>query len=405
MSETDQVDDLRDDIASQVVDTPEKAPEPAKSVNDPTGLRETITKAVRESAEKAAAGAKPADHAKPTPDGERQRGADGKFLQKDAAPAPDKAAQPQKQFEKPLDGAQPGAVQSKQADAAPGTWRTEAKAKWETLDPLVKAEVLKREDERSREVAKYQQQISHINNTYGPVEKLIGPRRALWRAQFGSEDKALERLFHVSDLASQSPNDFLAFYLSQPDVAAKVDMQRVLGTQAPTDDIRSHPVVSQLQQTVNGLQQQLQGFLGHQQSQQVQTIEQQITEYASAKGPDGTPMRPHFDAVRDDVFSLIPALKAQFPQATVSQILDKAYQTAIHTNDTVSGEVRKIEEERIRSEIERADRARRAQAANKSIPSGTPGNASNKSPVNATDLRAELVRNFRANQRGETARV
>ena len=409
MSEADQVDTILPDgsaFSVETVETPkapaEKTPElkpDTSNTTDPTGLRATLRKAMADTQAKQAEVKKPEVETKA--DG-RPRGDDGKFLPKDAAPT--KVEQPKVDV-KPSEGAQPGADQVKKPDAAPGTWRAEAKAKWDGLDPVVKAEVLKTQSEASREIGKFQQQIQQINQAYGPIEQVLGPHRNRMRVEAGSEAEYLKRTLEVSEFASKDPTQFLAWYLAQPNIASQVDLQKVFGQQAPTDDIRSHPVVSQLQQTVQGLQQQLQGFLGQQQTQQISTVEQQITEFASAKGTDGSPLRPHFEAVREDVFNLIPALKAQFPHASVAQIMEKAYQTAIHTNDAVSGELRRIEEERIRSEIEKAERVKKAQLAGKSIPSGAPAGKPANGAADPNDLRGTLTGLVRSWKTGESARI
>lgn len=375
------------------LESPKPKPEPVvEKTNDETGLRDTIIASVKKVNE-AAKAEKPLD-VKP----EFQDGRDpttGKFTPK-AAPTKDAAT-----LEKPQEGAQTGADQLK-PDAAPGTWKPEARAKWDATDALVKAEVLRRESESTREVAKFQTQLQQLNQAYTPIEQLIGPRRALWRAQHGSEGEALKQLLNLSDLAGQDPNAFIAHYISSPDIASRIDLQKVFGSQAPGDDINRHQVVQRLQETVNGLQQQVSGFLTHQQTQATQSNEQQIAEFATAEGSDGNALRPHFESVREDVFNMIPVLRAQFPQATVAQIMDKAYQTAIHTNDTVSGEVKRQEEQRIRDELEKADRLKKAQLANKSIPPGAP--APNLAEPGTDDLRATLRRNF-AKMNGTDARI
>lgn len=411
MSEVDQVDDLNAEITAQVqvnepaVEMPVSTPEPkpdTSNTTDPTGLRATLRKAMAETAAKQAEKVT-APIEKPAGEETRQRGPDGKFLPKDAAPI--KPVEQPKVDVKPSEGAQPGAEQAKKPDAAPGTWRAEAKAKWDGLDPVVKAEVLKTQSEASREIGKFQQQIQQINQAYGPIEQVIGPHRNRMRVEAGSEAEYLKRTLEVSEFASKDPTQFLGWYLAQPNIAAAVDLQKVFGQHAPTDDIRSNPVVKQLYETVDGLTKQVQGFMGQQQSAQVTSVEQQITEFASAKGADGTPLRPHFEAVREDVFNLIPALKAQFPQATVGQIMEKAYQTAIHTNDSVSGEIRRIEEERLRSQFEKDQRIKAAQLANKSLPTGSPPGKPVAGAADPNDLRGTITGLVRSWKTGEQPRI
>jgi len=395
------------DQAPVVQDVEPKLPAPPevkKDTSDKTGLRDTIRAAVQKANESAKEQTAKVPAA---PDG-RERGPDGKFLPKEtkADEAPKQATQPT-QTEKPVEQAKPGTEQPK-ADAAPGTWRAEAKAKWDGLDPVVKAEVLKTQSDASREIGKYQQQIQQINQAYSQVEQIIGPRRALWRAQFGGEGEALKRLTDLSDLASQQPEQFLAYYLSQPDIASRIDLQKVFGQNAPPpgSDINSHPVVQSLRQELDGLKQQVTGFIGQQTTQQTATIEQQIHEFANATDGSGSPMRPHFDAVREDVFNLVPALRHQFPNDSVPKILQRAYDVAIRTNDSVAAQVARADEARIRSELEKQERAKRAALANKSVaPSGpAPGSmGGNANPE--TDLRAVIKRNAAKIWGGADARI
>lgn len=393
MSEQDAPELLQDQTGNQPAEAP--APEPViDPTKDETGLRDTLKAAMAQTNAKLAEKEKtettqPVDGRDPVT---------GKFTPKQAAP--DKVEQPI--LKKPSEGAQPEADPARKPDAAPGTWKPEARAKWDATDALVKAEVLRRESESTREVAKFQQQLQLINQAYTPIEQLIGPRRALWRAQHGSEGEALKKLLNLSDLASQDPNAFIAYYASSPDVAGRLDLQKVFGQQAPGDDINRHPVVQQLQQTVDGLKQQVSGFLSQHQTQATQSAEQQIAEFVNAKGNDGSPLRPHFEQVREDVFNLIPALKAQFPNENVSQVMERAYNVAIRTNDNVSGEIKRIEEQRIRDSIEKEERLKKAQLANKSIPPGAP--APHQAGADPNDLRATLRANF-AKFNGGEARI
>lgn len=375
--------------------------------SDKTGLRDSIKAAIAKQNESAAAKATPA--AKGAPNDAPTKGPDGKFLPRDktaapakAAPTPnDKAAEGGKTTDQ---AAQPGAVPNK--DAAPGTWRAEAKAKWEALDPVVKAEVLKTQSESAREITKFQQQIQQINQAYTPIEQVIGPRRALWRAQFGSEAEALKRLTAVSDLATSSPNDFLAYYLSQPDVAAKVDMQKLFGQGEAGGALpAANPQLQPLLQEINGLKQQLNGFVSQAQTREQSTIEQQIAAFAKETDQSGAPLRPHWDAVSEDIYKMIPALKAQYPQATVQQVMDRAYTIATQTHPEIGPEVQRQNEERIRAEVEKAERAKRAQLANKSIPPGQRPGGVLTEQGNPKDLRATLLRNYRAVQEGLETRV
>ena len=373
----------------EVTVEPEVEPksEPTQPSLDKTGLRDTIRAAVLKSQEPD----KEPEEFKSEPRKVPEKGPDGKF-----AKAPEKV-------EQPLEGAPPDAIPKK--DAAPGTWKPDAKAKWETLDPLVKTEVLRRESESTREVAKYQKQIEQINQSYTPIEKIIGPRRALWRTQFGSEEQALNQLMNISDLASQDPTAFLKFYVSQPDISSRLDLTKVFGDEVDTsNNLSSNPVVQQLQNTVQGLNQQVSSFINQRNDTELKTVEQQIDEYISAQDGNGTLLRPHFETVRQDIFNMLPAIRTQYPNDSVVQVMEKAYNTAIHTNPDLAGEMKRLQTEGIRANLDKEERAKKAVLANKSLDPGTPGNGQ-AGAVQATDLRSEIANNVRKFARGEQQRV
>lgn len=385
-------EDNEDLQLDQQIETPEikppETPAPEPKVEEPAkplSLREQLTESVKKL---------------------RERDETGKFVKeaKVEKPAPEKKVEQPKVDVKPSEGAKPGAVQSPQTGAAPGTWRASAKAKWEAIDPEVRAEVLKRESESTREIAKFQQQIQQINQAYTPIEQLIGPRRALWRAQYGSEDAALKQLLNLSDLASSNPTEFLQLCLNDPNFASRIDMQKVFGQGQPGQP-EANPQVNALQQKIAGLEQQLNGFVSQNQTQQQASISQQISEFASAKDQAGNLLRPHFESVREDVFNLIPTLKAQFPGFTVPQIMEKAYAIAVNTNDTVSQEISRLNEQRIREDIEKAERVKKAQLANKSLPTGGAPVNGRAVEGNPSDLRATLLKNMRAYNQGNEPRI
>lgn len=84
-----------------------------------------------------------------------------------------------------------------------------------------------------------------------------------------------------------------------------------------------------------------------------------IRSFAEAKGPDGNPLRPHFNDVRQEMGRLI--------SAGLAADLDSAYQKAIRTNDAVWAKVQgdesakraKAEAERVAKEREAASKAAR----------------------------------------------
>src|SRR5437016_5102893 len=74
---------------------------------------------------------------------------------------------------KPVEGAEPAAKPAEPAptDIAPDTWRKEAKEKWAMVDPVVKAEIAKREGD----IAKYVGEVGPSLNVAKNMEKVLAP--------------------------------------------------------------------------------------------------------------------------------------------------------------------------------------------------------------------------------------
>jgi hypothetical protein len=402
--------DIDQDLPEQPLQAPEASPETTPPVEqpkepaapDPKDLGKTLRYNMERINKEAEAKAKatPAKEQAPANDG-KGRDDKGRFVKPPEQKDPKLAQKPAEQSEP----AKPGAVPKK--DVAPGTWRADAKAEWEKTPPAVRAEALRRESELTQAVAKRDQQITQINQAYGGIERLIGSRRAGWTADHGSVEVAMGKLLAMNDLAASDPNAFLARYLNFPDVASRLDLQKVFGNAAPQGaDLNQHPALQSAMQEISGLKQQLSGFLNQHQQTQAASTEQQVAAFIEAKDEQGNPKRPHFDAVREDVFNLIPALKPTMPGASVEQVMDRAYTIAIHSNQSVAGEVRQMEEQRIREGIEKQQRLERAKLANKSgLPNAPQGEHSSGEQVNPKDLRATLKRNLALARQGETPRI
>lgn len=320
----------------------------------------------------------------------------GKFVKKDTQAA-ESAAQPTKGPEGATEGTQAGSL------AAPTTWKAEVRTKWDKLDPDVKAEILKREEDMSRGASQLSEKIKPIKAFYDELAPTLAPRAAALRQNFGSEAKAINQLFALSDFSQKDPVGFLRWYTQQnPNVDFGAAFQK---PEASLD-----PEVQGLQKEIQGLKSQLQqydqrlsGFDQFTQTQRQQATSSEIIGFAQEKDASGNPLRPHFDAVQPQIMKLVPIIRAENPDMSVREVLSKAYDDAVWLNPDTRSQVTQSQVSQAQESERKRQRAEKAVLASKSITGGTPnGGRPNGAPVN--NLRAELEANF-AKFAGEAARL
>lgn len=293
----------------------------------------------------------------------RTRGPDGKFVAKpavdpNAQPVPDQNTQ-QQQGQTDL-VAQTEAIISK----LPDNMRTE-------VQQIIQA----RDAAFNNWVAPLVSQL----NGFEAIEKVIGPRREAWARNGMSPEQAVNQLFALSDFASRDPAGFIQQFAA----TNNIDL-----TTLEDDGEQVDPEVLELRQKVAQLEQ---GFQSNQQQQQQQTQQQQhqeraqqVAQFATEKDAQGQLLRPHFEAVVDNIMQALPGLRAANPNAHPSQLLQSAYDTAIWANPTTRASL--IEAERLKSA---SDRARNARQAGSSV-TGAPGSDAQQAKPPANSVREAL---------------
>lgn len=100
-----------------------------------------------------------------------------------------------------------------------------------------------------------------------------------------------------------------------------------------------------------------------------QSLNNDIENYATEAGPDGKPLRPHFDAVYKHMIPVAKAYREANPEAPERQILDAAYKDAIYLHPQVRQLV--LEEEVSKKALERqladSEKVQRAKVAGSSL--------------------------------------
>lgn len=346
------------------VTEPQQAVAPAQ----PESLRDTILAAVKEVETKS-----PSDG----------RDDKGRFSPKQSGEKAADSAAPVQQTQSP-EGVNVADAQPKKLDA-PATWRQEAKAKWDTLDPFLKEEILKREKESAQAATARGDEIKQVKAFYDEIGPVISPRLAAWQQQGLTPKQAVSELFSISDFAGRDPAGFVKWFqqrmgLNQEDVAQ---------SQLSVD-----PDVARLEQTIQGLQSKLQQFEGYTQQQQLQSTKSDIEGFATEKDASGNPVRPHFDAVEPQIRRLVPIIKAENPGASARAILQKAYDEAVYLNPDVREQIIQSRLGQVQKDGEAAaaaERAKKAQAAGKLLSGGTPTGTKPAGAADPNNLRATIV--------------
>ncbi len=266
----------------------------------------------------------------------KSRDADGKFK---AAPADDKApakdaqtrqAKPAR-VDAPAERAAPDHAADGQpqrdVNRPPSSWKPAAREKFGALDPAIKAEIHRREQDFQTGQAQLLPDATLGKN----IRQVIEPYRMLIEAEGGTPERAVADLFRTAAIfrtgSMQQKYQAVAQIAQQFGLDLRVFSPRPNGAPnpnpqpAPNPQFRD-PRVDQL--------------LHQQQQERAQAAqrEQQITEstverWMNEADAEGNPKRPYLNDVINEMAVLVPQLMQADPSLTHSAALDAAYDRAI----------------------------------------------------------------------------
>lgn len=209
-----------------------------------------------------------------------------------------------------------------------------------------------------------QQRIARLE----PVEQLIAPRRDAWALNGMSEQQAIGQLLALSDFASRDMKGFIKYMADNNNIS----LEELVLTTEPLD-----PEKKALMDRISALEtQHVQGTRQQQQAAHSQRVDF-VMSFASEKGSDNQPLRPHFAELDQDILPQISAIKTRNPSWSDTQVLQEAYDRACWASPSVRNKMQATsnavaEAERLR---QGADRVTQARAAAVSIKPGTPTSA------------------------------
>lgn len=227
---------------------------------------------------------------------------------------------------------------------APDHWSAGAKAHWDKLDPVVRAEALKQQDF----VNKLQSRHAQERKKYEAVESVVAPHEGELIQYYGSKENGLKTLFALSDLANRDPVGFIQRFSQQ----RGIDLRGLVQNQ-PQRAI--DPTVTALQQQIEQLSQHINGMSQSQEKAVMSDIDRSYKDFAA------NPANKYLNDVREDMAFFIESGKANDWQT--------AYNMAVKINPAVSElieseKLSQLEEKRRKEAEEAAAKAQKAKALN-----------------------------------------
>ncbi len=247
---------------------------------------------------------------------------------------PEKVAEPVKAQEV-AEAVVPDVADPSVASSLPNTWKKEASDAWAKADPILKAEVLRREADIHKGIEQYKQAADFAYE----IDRIITPHKGTLEQLGVTPQKAVEELMkadHILRFGKQEEKEMYFYQLSRN---YGIDISRLSNTVQNTD-----PRVLDLHQRNQYLEQNLIAQKQEAQRQIDETLNSEITNFAS------DPKHAHFETVKGHMAALL--------QAGQATNLSDAYEQAIYANPVTRAAVLQQQ-----TQVAKEEAARKAQAA------------------------------------------
>ena len=253
-----------------------------------------------------------------------------------------------------------------QADTikAPNTWRPAAAAKFATLDPEIRAEIEKRENDARMGIQQYKQ-AADFGRGFGEAAK---PFERTFQELGVTPVQAFQTLLAADHKLRYSPPQEKARYFAELAQQYGVSLDHI--KEAPQPD----PQYLHLQQELSQLRQQQESWLRQQQEQESSTLTSAIEQFKA------DPANQHFEAVRDDMAMLLENGRAKS--------LKEAYDMAVWVRPDIRSNLLKQQTEEAAKKAQETSHAQRAKTAAVGVKGSSPASGSATGPKDS--LRAEI---------------
>lgn len=238
--------------------------------------------------------------------------------------------------------AEPAAIDQ---PSPPNTWKKEAHQAWIKADPIIRAEVERREADFHRGIEQYKGKAQFGES----IERAMAPYQDIMRSLGVTPDKAVGELM-AADKRLRSGD--ISYFVGLAD-AYKFDraqLAQIFSGQRPQQQ-QIDPNLDAVQQRVRQLEGYIQQRTMMEQQQEEATLNSEVSAFAS------DPSHSHFESVRDDMAALL--------QAGVAKDLKDAYEQAIWRNPTVRAALLAQQQEKAKQEAtQKAQAAKKAASVN-----------------------------------------
>lgn len=202
------------------------------------------------------------------------------------------------------------------AVAAPPSWSHAVKAKWNALDPDIRAEITKREAEVHKGFTKQDDE-----RTYGrEMQKVISPYEPLIRSEGGTPAAAVQDLLNTAYILRTADPQTKMRLFAQTAQRFGIDLSQLGEAQQPVD-----PRIANLEQRLAQYEQDKQAQQRTEQERVQQTALQTISAFKS------DPKHIHFEAVESHMAALL--------NGGVAKDLDEAYDMAVYARPDIRGQL------------------------------------------------------------------
>jgi len=282
----------------------------------------------------------------------------GQFAAKNPAPVEPAPESNETSDQPSADGGEPAA---EPAISPPASWSADKKAVFASLPREAQEYILSRETEAQNALSQMGRKAKFADE----LDRVIGPRRDILRAEYGSEANGVNQLLQISDFAAKDPAGFISWFAQQ----RGIDLKAL--APAPQEQGSVDPVLAATRRELDQIKAHLQNQNRVQSETQLRTTASLVERFAA------DPQNKHYQDVQDDMVMLIPAIMQQNPGKSPEDVLKLAYEKACRANDAVWGKIegeRRQEEERKRKEEaeKKAAEAKRHQSIN--VRAGQGGN-------------------------------
>jgi hypothetical protein len=272
-------------------------------------------------------------------------------------------------------------------EKAPQSWRAPQKAKWGTIDPEVRQEIMRRE----RDITKTLGEVSQAKQFTQQFQSTIQPYMPRLQATGMNPLNAVKELLHADHILNSAPKTQRAQYMARLIKDYQVDVSEL--DAALAGQVTADPVASKVESLLAERLAPLQQFLTRQQQAELAAQQQQQQQYAQTiETMANDPKFEYFNDVRQDMADIID-LQAK---KGVYLSLEQAYTRAIAMNPDIHQLVtnKQMGNARSQSALAANAKAQKALAASKSVGGAPNGSVSGASGL--LDRRATIAAAFEA---------